>query len=266
MYLKNGKATIYYERSGHGRPLLIVHGAIEGTRYFRELVEILRDYYEVFTYDRRGNGRSTCETGASYELEAQVSDAVAIIKQLSLSEVVLIGHSAGGTIALETFKAVSADIAHVIIYETPIYTLIKDEKPELYEWVSRMIAMRDEGKMKEVSKEFAMSIGQMDTRARKKEPYEKALDREDFKHFIKYEFPVFSYYSPDTEFFRINSSYISVMVGDRSADSNLSWASQKFAETIGSRVFHVAGYHNLPYDLPLDFAVGVLGILRYHGL
>ncbi|MCR5785371.1 MAG: alpha/beta hydrolase [Eubacterium sp.] len=266
MYLRNGKANIYYERSGHGQPLLIVHGAIEGTRYFKELVEILRDYYEVFTYDRRGNGRSTCEDGADFDLDAQVSDAAALIEGLELEDVILVGHSAGGTIALETFRAISNKIAHVIIYETPIYTLIKDEKPELYEWVGKMIALRDAGKHKEVAKEFAMSIGTMDPRARKKESEEKAMDREDFKHFITYEFPVFSFYEPNVEFFKLNSDYISVMVGDRSMDSNLSWASQNFAEVIGSKVYHVAGYHNLPYDLPLDFAVSVLGILRYRGL
>lgn len=266
MFLNNGKAKIYYERSGHGRPLLIVHGAIEGTRYFRELVEILRDFYEVFTYDRRGNGRSTCEDGATFTLQDQVSDAVAIIEQLELKDVILVGHSAGGTIALETFKAASSSISHVLIYETPIYDIIKDEKPELYNWIGEMIALRDQGQLKEVTRRFAQSIGIMDSRARKKEAEEKLLDREDFKHFIQYEFPVFSYYRPDVDFFRMNSDYISIMVGDRSMDSNLSWASQRFAEVIGAQIYHTAGYHNLPYDLPLDFAASLLGILRLKGI
>ena len=263
MYLKTEDVDLYYERTGEGQPMILIHGAVADADYFSESVPILRKFYDVITYDRRGNSRSTPKEGATFQIADQVKDVVALIEALDLQQVILVGHSAGGEMALETFRVATSRIARVILYETPLLSMITEQRPDMPEWIANMEALNASGKHREVAKEFGLSIGVMDKRARKKNRDEKQKDRMNFGHFINHEFHAFSYYEPDIDFCRVNRDYITAVVGDGSEQtgSHLSLAMRIFAETVGCDLYHLAGFHNLPYDLPKDFVAGVLGIL-----
>lgn len=54
-------------------------------------------------------------------------------------------------------------------------------------------------------------------------------------------------------------------VGEKSADGSYPTAAKRFAELVGARLLYFPGYHNLPEDLPEEFAVCVLGALKIFG-
>ena len=58
-YAEIGAVRLYYEITGDGEPLLLLHGGLRGSEHFAEIVPLLSKSFEVITVDRRGQGRST---------------------------------------------------------------------------------------------------------------------------------------------------------------------------------------------------------------
>lgn len=54
---------IYYEVTGAGEPVVFVHGFTLDHRMWQPQVEVLRDDYQMITYDVRGFGRSSLPDG-----------------------------------------------------------------------------------------------------------------------------------------------------------------------------------------------------------
>ncbi len=90
-------SALVYQRHGTGRPLLFIHGATLDHRMWEPQVAALSDRFTVVTCDLRGYGQSSPPTGPFKHCE----DAGALIDELGLSDVVVIGHSIGGLYALE---------------------------------------------------------------------------------------------------------------------------------------------------------------------
>jgi len=93
-------ARIYVETMGHGPPLLFLHG---GMAFFDNSFAKQRDYFAgqrtLIGIDQRGHGHSPDGPWTlSYQLMAD--DTAAIIGQLGLGPVDVIGQSEGGNIAL----------------------------------------------------------------------------------------------------------------------------------------------------------------------
>lgn len=266
MFLKREDSTIYYQRTGKGPRMLLIHGAVADADYFSRSVDILRDFFDVITYDRRGNSRSTFNEGAKFDIAAQADDACALIEELDLRDLIIVGHSAGGMIALETFKRLPGRIKHVIVYETPMLMLTKQYDPSIFDWVQHMVEINKAGLHKEVAKEFGLSIGLLDDRAPKKTMDEKQKDRNNFAHFINHEFEIFSYYEPDLKFFKLNADYITALAGDRNYGGTYHRAMLEFSRLTGCALLATAGCHNYPYDLPEEFATMILGVAARVGM
>lgn len=88
---------------GEGRPLLFCNGFNCVQQVWRLLTPELADQYQLILFDQMGVGQSD---HAAYDpqqyatLDGYAQDVVAICQALALTEVVLVGHSAGATIAL----------------------------------------------------------------------------------------------------------------------------------------------------------------------
>jgi pimeloyl-ACP methyl ester carboxylesterase len=265
MYLQTKDVNLYYERCGKGPTLLMIHGAVADADYFSETVDVLKDYFDVISYDRRGNSRSECRKGASYHIEDQTNDVIALIEGLGLKDVILLGHSAGGIMAMETIRRIPSKIRYVMFYETPIMAILP-QKEELLKWTEHMEEINAEGKHKECAKEFGMSIGELAPRARQKSFIEKRRDRANFGHFINHEFHDFSFYEPDFKFLKTNAKFFTAISGDRNQTHYFHEAMDLMQSELGIEQVHVPGCHNAPFDVPLDFANGVLGIAVRKGL
>ena len=87
-----------YERTGEGRPLVLLHGNGEDHTIFDEAVEVLSNRFTCYAIDSRGHGQSDEVDELHYADMA--SDLLAFLEELDLRDVVLCGYSDGGIVAL----------------------------------------------------------------------------------------------------------------------------------------------------------------------
>jgi 3-oxoadipate enol-lactonase len=90
----------YYEDTGEGEPLLLIHGLGSSARNWEWQVNYLAEQYRVITYDLRGHGRSSKPTGP-YSIRGFAEDAAALLTGLKAAPAHVAGISMGGMIAFE---------------------------------------------------------------------------------------------------------------------------------------------------------------------
>ena len=93
-------ATLYYEDHGDGAPIVFLHGAMAGIRYFEPQLTGLSDDYRTLALDFRGHGRSE-KTELGHTLPQHARDVRSFLDQLDLDDVVLVGWSMGAIVSWE---------------------------------------------------------------------------------------------------------------------------------------------------------------------
>ena len=94
------KAWIYYKESGHGVPILMLHGNAETHMIFDFYEKKLSANYRVILMDSRGHGRSMT-VRQSFTIHDMACDAAALLDHLGIAKAILLGFSDGANIALE---------------------------------------------------------------------------------------------------------------------------------------------------------------------
>lgn len=92
-------AQIYYEVIGNqeGTPLLFLHGGFGDLEDFNEITSDLSEKYRIIGVDSRGHGKSTIGSQKlTYELLQ--NDVEAVLKDLGISSLSIIGFSDGGVV------------------------------------------------------------------------------------------------------------------------------------------------------------------------
>lgn len=98
MRQKVNDVTLFYEITGNGHPLVLLHGNSEDHTIFDKVVEALGKHYTVYAVDSRCHGQSSDSGVISYQLMAD--DIVAFIAALGLEKPYLFGFSDGAIVAL----------------------------------------------------------------------------------------------------------------------------------------------------------------------
>lgn len=100
--IHNDGVAISYNSYGQGEPtLLFVHGWGINQSYWSQQVEALQTDYRIVTIDLPGFGESG-KNRTEWSIEKYASDIDAVIEQLTLDRVILVGHSMGGDVVLES--------------------------------------------------------------------------------------------------------------------------------------------------------------------
>ena len=91
-----------YACTGRARAtILCMHGLTRNSADFAELCESLQDQYELIVADQRGRGLSAYDsTVTNYQPARYVKDMVTLLEELSIDQVILIGTSMGGLMAM----------------------------------------------------------------------------------------------------------------------------------------------------------------------
>ncbi|MGH3978330.1 MAG: alpha/beta fold hydrolase [Pseudonocardiaceae bacterium] len=89
---------LYYEETGNGRPLVLLHGGALDHRMWDQQVSDLARRARVVTVDARGHGRSSTPT----EPFRQCDDVAALVRHLDVGPATLVGLSMGGGTAVDT--------------------------------------------------------------------------------------------------------------------------------------------------------------------
>jgi len=93
-------AEIFFEETGSGHPLLLLHGNGEDSSCFAAQIPAYSQKFRVISVDSRGHGRST-HGDAPLSIELMAEDAAAVIGTPGSGQAAVLGFSDGGNIALE---------------------------------------------------------------------------------------------------------------------------------------------------------------------
>jgi pimeloyl-ACP methyl ester carboxylesterase/DNA-binding CsgD family transcriptional regulator len=108
---------------GAGRPLVNVACWLSHLQFdwespvWRHLLEDLGQFVTLVRYDERGSGLSDWQI-ADYSLEARLSDLEAVIDQLGLERVALLGMSQGGPVAVAYAARHPERVSHLVLLGT----------------------------------------------------------------------------------------------------------------------------------------------------
>lgn len=96
-------AELFYEESGHGEPVLLLHGLGSSTVDWQPQIEALSPRYRVIALDARGSGRSRDlrHPGGPFSVPQFASDAAAALDALGAAPAHIVGLSMGGMIAFQ---------------------------------------------------------------------------------------------------------------------------------------------------------------------
>ncbi len=98
MYQQLKEVSLYYEKSGQGNPILLLHGNGETHEIYDKLIPKLSRDYTVYAIDSRGHGSSSKVQTLDYGRMAE--DIVQFISLQNITNPILYGFSDGGIIGL----------------------------------------------------------------------------------------------------------------------------------------------------------------------
>ena len=113
--------TLYYELRGDGPSLLLISGATGDAGHWTDVADKLADKYTVITYDRRGNSRSPRPPGwTSTTVDEQADDAAALLRGVGLSPAIVVGTSAGASIAAN-LAIRHPEVLRAVVFHEPVF-------------------------------------------------------------------------------------------------------------------------------------------------
>jgi haloacetate dehalogenase len=101
--IQTAATTIFVRASGHGPPILLLHGFPQTHLMWRSVAPVLARGLTVVCADLRGYGRSGCPPAAPdhapYSKRAMAQDMVTVMERLGFRRFSVVGHDRGGRVA-----------------------------------------------------------------------------------------------------------------------------------------------------------------------
>ncbi|MDC7226446.1 MAG: alpha/beta hydrolase [Spirochaetales bacterium] len=121
--------TVHYKETGDGNPeILMLHGLMANTGVWDYIVPQLSSNYRCIAYDRPAFGLTerpeVTEENNPYSPEKAETQTLEFISKLQMKNPVLLGHSAGGNLALRLAIKYPEKFSSLILISPGIYTEI----------------------------------------------------------------------------------------------------------------------------------------------
>lgn len=114
--LING-VNLHYEVSGHGLPVVLLHGFPLNHEIWQPQIKALQTEYRVITPDLRGHGKSEAP-GGIYTMANLADDLGALIDHLNCGPAIIAGHSMGGYIAFAFYRRYADLVKGLVLIST----------------------------------------------------------------------------------------------------------------------------------------------------
>jgi 3-oxoadipate enol-lactonase len=99
-FVENQAARIYWDKQGHGAPILLIMGLGYTSHMWYRVRPVLATQYQTIALDNRGVGRSDMPPGP-YPIALMASDAAAVLDAAGFESAHVFGVSMGGMVAQE---------------------------------------------------------------------------------------------------------------------------------------------------------------------
>jgi pimeloyl-ACP methyl ester carboxylesterase len=116
-YVELPGLRMHVAEAGKGEPVVLLHGWPQNWWSFRRLIPILSEHFRVICPDYRGAGWSEAPAGP-YDKETLATDLLALLNQLGLDRVRMIGHDVGGFIGFLMCLKEPERVSHYIALNT----------------------------------------------------------------------------------------------------------------------------------------------------
>ncbi len=128
--------NIYYSDVGQGETALVfIHGWMCDSSYWQQQVDYFKSKFRVVTLDLAGHGQSG-KGRRDYSIGKFADDVTAVIENLQLDKVILVGHSMGGAVALEAANRLSGEVVGVVAVDSFATGFLWPEKERIKEVVA----------------------------------------------------------------------------------------------------------------------------------
>lgn len=121
-YLTFQGKQIYYDVQGHGEPLVLLNGIMMSTLSWEPFVESLIPYVQLIRLDFLDQGKSSKLANETYTQALQVDVLKAVLDELQLKQVALMGISYGGEVALRFVTQHPDYVKRLLLFNTTAYT------------------------------------------------------------------------------------------------------------------------------------------------
>lgn len=98
-YINYKNTKIHYYEKGKGSTLIFLHGFLENLNMWQPYFEFFSQKHRVIAIDLLGHGNSEC-MGYIHTMEDMADAVFALISELKLRKITLLGHSMGGYVSL----------------------------------------------------------------------------------------------------------------------------------------------------------------------
>jgi pimeloyl-ACP methyl ester carboxylesterase len=147
-YFYSQRLKLHYVDWGNADkpPLLLIHGGRDHARNWDWVAQDLRRDFHVIAPDLRGHGDSQWAVGGSYAMVDYTLDVDQLLRALGINEITVIGHSLGGSIALQYTGTYSDKVKKVVAIEGlgPPPEMLKQNPPahqRMKVWIGEMRAL-----------------------------------------------------------------------------------------------------------------------------
>ncbi len=134
------RVPIRYRVLGTGEPALIfIHGWSCDSTYWDAQLDAFSKHYTVVTLDLAGHGDSGTAR-AHWTMDAFGDDVVSVVQQIPNRQLVLVGHSTGGAVALEAARRLKGRVIGIVGVDT--FGNIGSPQPTPQELEARLAPLR----------------------------------------------------------------------------------------------------------------------------
>lgn len=247
--------TLHFEMRGKGEPLLMISGATGDGGIYNNVAERLSDKYQVITYDRRGNSRSTRRNPQNFEVGQQARDAVAVIKAAGHQSARVFANSGGAVIALEMAKSQPQAIQSLIVHEPPVIQILPDAQALAVKYAEINRTVWADGYAKGYGEFVALVFGggpppRTPAMAKLLDVFARAKNNQEF--FMQSELLPLTFYKPDIEAIKANKVKIKMAAGQVTLDKKYFYGltAPLLAEQLGCEFVIFPGAHLSFMDIP----------------
>ncbi len=108
---------IEYRVAGKGDPaIVLIHGWATDANYWNAQIAPLQAKYTVVAVDLAGHGGST-KSRTDWSMEKYGEDVATVVQRIPNQQVILVGHSMGGTVALEAARTLGNRVIGIIVVD-----------------------------------------------------------------------------------------------------------------------------------------------------